>query len=327
MDILTYILSKRYIEDSLKGAGALKGKSAYEIACDNGFKGSPEEWLDSLKGETPRISDNGTWVIGEVDTGVLASPDLFGYATEDYVNKSVSSIPAILYSKPQELTVEQKLIARDNVDPLTYYNVKLNANTIRCAAEQNRIKWEIADAIPCPNSYGASKGYSALLDVIDIFQAMNLPLLAVSYMTELYNDVIALKEGGALVGGIGFTLYSQAWNTSKNYKEIPSAYTLTFSNNIFSCHCYRNNIEHIVYSYNIETGEKSFVKCNQFDNTLTEEKCYAPAKVVGEALAKKVDKDEFSAPIEFLAESGLIDPLISAEGALYVDNNDAIYSL
>lgn len=139
MDILTYILSKRYIEDSLKGVGALKGKSAYEIACDNGFKGSQEEWLDTLKGETPRISDNGTWVIGEVDTGVLASPDLFGYATEDYVNESV--------------------------------------------------------------------------------------------------------------------------------------------------------------------------------------------KVVGEALAKKVDKDEFSAPIEFLTESGLIDPLISAEGALYVDNNDAIYSL
>lgn len=139
MDILTYILSKRYIEDSLKGVGALKGKSAYEIACDNGFKGSPEEWLDSLKGETPRISDDGTWVIGEVDTGILASPDLFGYATEDYVNESV--------------------------------------------------------------------------------------------------------------------------------------------------------------------------------------------KVVGEALAKKVDKDEFSAPIELLAESGLIDPLISAEGALYVDNNGAIYSL
>lgn len=99
MDILTYILSKRYIEDSLKGVGALKGKSAYEIACDNGFKGSLEEWLDSLKGETPRISDDGTWVIGEVDTGIPASPDLFGYATEDYVNESVKVVGEALAKK------------------------------------------------------------------------------------------------------------------------------------------------------------------------------------------------------------------------------------
>ena len=32
MDIVSHILSKKYIEDSLQGAGALKGKSAYEIA-------------------------------------------------------------------------------------------------------------------------------------------------------------------------------------------------------------------------------------------------------------------------------------------------------
>jgi hypothetical protein len=32
----------------LKGAD---GKSAYEIACENGFSGSEIEWLESLKGE------------------------------------------------------------------------------------------------------------------------------------------------------------------------------------------------------------------------------------------------------------------------------------
>lgn len=29
------------------------GKSAYEIALDNGFEGSEEDWLESLKGATP----------------------------------------------------------------------------------------------------------------------------------------------------------------------------------------------------------------------------------------------------------------------------------
>ena len=30
--------------------GNIKAKSAYEIAVDNGFSGTEEEWLESLKG-------------------------------------------------------------------------------------------------------------------------------------------------------------------------------------------------------------------------------------------------------------------------------------
>ena len=40
--------------NSLKGANGnngSNGKSAYEIACDNGFEGTVQEWLNSLKGE------------------------------------------------------------------------------------------------------------------------------------------------------------------------------------------------------------------------------------------------------------------------------------
>lgn len=95
MDIITYILSKRYIDDSLAGAGAVKGKSAYEIACDNGFKGTPTEWLESLKGDTPQISEQGTWVIGDIDTGIIASPSLAGYATEEFVKSTINEIPEV----------------------------------------------------------------------------------------------------------------------------------------------------------------------------------------------------------------------------------------
>lgn len=89
MDLQSYILSKKYTEESLQGAGALKGKSAYEVACENGFKGTESEWLASI---VPQIGPAGTWVIGDVDTGIIASPDLQGYATTKYVKELIDSL-------------------------------------------------------------------------------------------------------------------------------------------------------------------------------------------------------------------------------------------
>ena len=72
------------------GESGADGKSAYQIAIDNGFVGSQSEWLASLKGATgasgapgkdgasgspgadgitPHIGDNGNWYIGSADTG------------------------------------------------------------------------------------------------------------------------------------------------------------------------------------------------------------------------------------------------------------------
>jgi hypothetical protein len=36
-DVESYILTKRYVDDTISGAGALQGKSAYDIAVANGF--------------------------------------------------------------------------------------------------------------------------------------------------------------------------------------------------------------------------------------------------------------------------------------------------
>ena len=61
-----------------------RGKSAYEVAVENGCSGTETEWLASLKGEpgaagasgkdgtdgkTPYVGDNGNWYIGADDTG------------------------------------------------------------------------------------------------------------------------------------------------------------------------------------------------------------------------------------------------------------------
>lgn len=95
MDITSLLLSKKYVDETLKGEGALKGKSAYEIACENGFQGTPKEWLASLRGATPEIGTNGTWVINGIDTGVIASPSLAGYATEEYVAQEIAKLPKV----------------------------------------------------------------------------------------------------------------------------------------------------------------------------------------------------------------------------------------
>ena len=53
------------------------GKSAYEIAVENGFDGTEEEWLESLQGQdatapTVEIDDFGYWVINGTPTNVKA---------------------------------------------------------------------------------------------------------------------------------------------------------------------------------------------------------------------------------------------------------------
>ena len=93
---------KKYIDDKCSGEGGgtgTSGKSAYEIAVDNGFVGTETEWLESLKGSDGTKGDNGTtphidsitknWFIGDVDTGVLAQ-GADGVDGKD--GKSISSI-------------------------------------------------------------------------------------------------------------------------------------------------------------------------------------------------------------------------------------------
>ena len=75
-------LQEKYDNGELGGGSGTAGKSAYEIAVDNGFVGTETEWLESLKGSDGDKGDNGTtphidettknWFIGDTDTGILA---------------------------------------------------------------------------------------------------------------------------------------------------------------------------------------------------------------------------------------------------------------
>lgn len=58
------------------------GKSAYEIAVDNGFSGTVEEWLASLKGE--KGNTGATGAKGEKgDTGATGAKGATGAAGKD----------------------------------------------------------------------------------------------------------------------------------------------------------------------------------------------------------------------------------------------------
>lgn len=68
-----------YNDTPFKASGGLKDsiifnvKTAYDLAIEEGFEGSVQDWLNSLQGITPHIGQNGNWFIGEKDTNISAS--------------------------------------------------------------------------------------------------------------------------------------------------------------------------------------------------------------------------------------------------------------
>lgn len=63
LDVISWVLSKKFATDTAIGAGGLKGdkgeegESAYEIAVRNGFVGTEEEWLESLKMDATELEE------------------------------------------------------------------------------------------------------------------------------------------------------------------------------------------------------------------------------------------------------------------------------
>lgn len=49
--------SSKVVEVGMKGIQGSDGKSAYEVAVKNGFKGTESEWLSTLKGDAFEYSD------------------------------------------------------------------------------------------------------------------------------------------------------------------------------------------------------------------------------------------------------------------------------
>ena len=85
----------------------IRSKSAYEIAVKNGFNGSEQEWLESLKGDQGIQGEKG-------DKGEAGKDGSDYVLTSEDKEDIARSIPAVLYEE-QSLTDEQKTQARDNI--------------------------------------------------------------------------------------------------------------------------------------------------------------------------------------------------------------------
>ena len=76
---ITMLLTLTACNPGNGGTVGKDGLSAYDLAVQNGFEGTLEEWLDSLKGtdgkdaETPYVGKNGNWWVGNTDLGVSAT--------------------------------------------------------------------------------------------------------------------------------------------------------------------------------------------------------------------------------------------------------------
>lgn len=101
VDIITYALCKKQIADAIAGAGVVMGKSAYEIAVENGYSGTQAEWLESLRGEqgyTPYIGEDHHWYVNGIDTGVAATVDTVKVSAENADEIVVDSVEKVIYA-------------------------------------------------------------------------------------------------------------------------------------------------------------------------------------------------------------------------------------
>src|SRR5690625_758697 len=79
----------------ISGGGAGEpGKSAYEIAVENGFEGDEQAWLDSLKGERgPEGPQGPAGAVGE--QGPAGSDGADGFGTEAQYNDIIARLEAL----------------------------------------------------------------------------------------------------------------------------------------------------------------------------------------------------------------------------------------
>ena len=203
IDVVTLALAKKYTKESLAGAGALKGekgdpftyddftpeqllalkgengidgKSAYQLAVNNGFVGTEAEWIASLKGETGPIGPAGpqgqtgeTGAIGPVGPQGEVGPkgDSYQITESDYAAiAGMISVP----SKTSELTNDSNFVN----------DIKLNGEPV---ANQNgsidlrlgNLDTTLGETITCNQTIGgisAGTTFSEDTTLTDIIRAL-----------------------------------------------------------------------------------------------------------------------------------------------------------
>lgn len=145
---------KEWLE-SLKGQD---GKSAYEIAFDLGYQGTFSDWPESLKGEaglTPHIGENGNWILGDKDTGILADVEK-AVQNKFPLRKSVTGVT----TKYGNLEL--------GIDPKIYVVISISSCTegLMCIPYINTEKTQWAAHIRSSGSFSAYADYELTVEVV-----------------------------------------------------------------------------------------------------------------------------------------------------------------
>ena len=171
-------------KDSLKGKitllDTLQGKSAYEVAVLNGFEGTEEEWLHSLKGDDYVLTETDKQEIADmVDIGDV---DLSDYVKNtDYATESKAGVVKVgagltvfngglqvQYATEQQITNKQG--CRNPLAPVfldTIVKTGITTNTIKLTNEEkaNALEWLGVNALAMPN---VIKGGGKSISVNDV---------------------------------------------------------------------------------------------------------------------------------------------------------------
>ena len=96
---------KEYV-DSKAGTSGSAGKSAYEIAVDNGFTGTEDQWLESLKGERGEKGTSISSITKDSDDNII-------FTFTDSTTQSIGKLP---------VDIQGDFLTSDGIGNLRYYN-------------------------------------------------------------------------------------------------------------------------------------------------------------------------------------------------------------
>ena len=307
IDVVTLALVKKYTKESLEGAGALKGekgdpftyndftpeqllalkgengidgKSAYQLAVNNGFVGTEAEWITSLKGETGPIGPAGPQgEIGETGATGPIGPrgergevgpkgDSYQITESDYAAiAGMISVP----SKTSELTNDSNFVN----------DIKLNGESV---ANQNgsidlrlgNLDTTLGETITCNQTIGgisAGTTFSEDTTLTDIIRAL-LKIPAVETDGAIYyglsNDIPTSINGLTPVTIDRDTLLSSGY-TYKNINTDNQRVVLAIPKS-FGIVCYQISVsgfsigfdsvetdKYIIYYDGLSTGSFRYV--------------------------------------------------------------------
>lgn len=94
---------------SLQGKNGIDGKSAYEIAIENGFEGNEEEWVESLNGYSPTVS-----ISEEYDGYTITITDVNGEHSFKIVDSTKSNVDTVITEDGVTLVVPESAVTVDD---------------------------------------------------------------------------------------------------------------------------------------------------------------------------------------------------------------------